>query len=72
MVMLIGSFLISPDLDWIMWEPMYLLEGLKDGTILMVYHQDTDTTRLGLYRDRAPLQAGAGSLRNRREELENY
>ncbi|GJZ61026.1 F-box associated domain containing protein [Tanacetum coccineum] len=27
---------ISPDL-----EPMYLLEGLKDGTILMVYYTDT-------------------------------
>ncbi|PWA90773.1 F-box associated domain, type 1 [Artemisia annua] len=31
---------ISPDLDWIMWEPMHLLEGLKDGTILMVYYED--------------------------------
>ncbi|XP_071736706.1 F-box protein At3g07870-like [Rutidosis leptorrhynchoides] len=31
---------ISPDLDWVMWEPMYLIEGLKDGTFLMVYWED--------------------------------
>ncbi|KAI3828105.1 hypothetical protein L1987_02202 [Smallanthus sonchifolius] len=31
---------ISPDLDWMMWEPVYLVEGLKDGSILMVYYED--------------------------------
>ncbi|KAL4581432.1 hypothetical protein LXL04_017647 [Taraxacum kok-saghyz] len=31
---------ISPDLDWLMWEPVYLIEGLNDGTILMVYYED--------------------------------
>lgn len=31
---------ISPDLDWVMWEPVYLTEGLKDGTILMIYYED--------------------------------
>nr|XP_043630928.1 F-box/kelch-repeat protein At3g23880-like [Erigeron canadensis] len=31
---------ISPSLDWVMWEPMYLITGLKDGTILMVYYED--------------------------------
>ncbi|KVI02071.1 F-box protein At3g07870-like [Cynara cardunculus var. scolymus] len=31
---------ISPDLDWLMWEPMYLIEGLKDGRILMMYCED--------------------------------
>ncbi|KAK1418149.1 hypothetical protein QVD17_27288 [Tagetes erecta] len=31
---------ISPDLDWVMWEPMYLVEGLKDGSILMVFYED--------------------------------
>ncbi|CAI9303940.1 unnamed protein product [Lactuca saligna] len=31
---------VSRDLDWLMWEPVYLIEGLNDGTILMVYYQD--------------------------------
>ncbi|KAM0001057.1 putative F-box domain-containing protein [Helianthus debilis subsp. tardiflorus] len=31
---------MSPDLDWLMWEPMYLVEGLNDGSILMVYYED--------------------------------
>ncbi|XP_076918370.1 F-box protein At3g07870-like [Bidens hawaiensis] len=31
---------ISPDLDRVMWEPVYLLESLKDGNILMIYYED--------------------------------
>ncbi|KAL7583670.1 hypothetical protein Lser_V15G45564 [Lactuca serriola] len=31
---------VSRDLDWLMWEPVYLIEGLNDGTILMMYYQD--------------------------------
>ncbi|KAK9074100.1 hypothetical protein SSX86_006697 [Deinandra increscens subsp. villosa] len=31
---------VSPDLDWVMWEPLYLMEGLKDGSFLMVYYED--------------------------------
>ncbi|KAJ9551694.1 hypothetical protein OSB04_015739 [Centaurea solstitialis] len=31
---------IIPDLDWLIWEPMFLIEGLKDGSILMDYRHE--------------------------------
>lgn len=31
---------ISPNPSWLMIEPMYLIEALKDGTILMLYYLD--------------------------------
>ncbi|KAD6454127.1 hypothetical protein E3N88_08833 [Mikania micrantha] len=31
---------ISPDLVWLTWERVHLVEGLKDGSILMVYYED--------------------------------
>ncbi|KAK9074101.1 hypothetical protein SSX86_006698 [Deinandra increscens subsp. villosa] len=31
---------VSHDLDWLMWESIHLVEGLKDGSILMIYFQD--------------------------------
>ncbi|KVI02070.1 F-box/kelch-repeat protein At3g06240-like [Cynara cardunculus var. scolymus] len=31
---------IIPDLDWLIWEPMFLIEGLKDGSILMVCREE--------------------------------
>ncbi|CAI9303939.1 unnamed protein product [Lactuca saligna] len=31
---------ISPDLDWLMREPVYVIGGLNDGTILMVYDEE--------------------------------
>ncbi|CAH1444716.1 unnamed protein product [Lactuca virosa] len=31
---------VSPALDWLMWEPVCLIERLNDGTILMVYYED--------------------------------
>ncbi|KAJ9536600.1 hypothetical protein OSB04_un000249 [Centaurea solstitialis] len=31
---------IIPDLDWLIWEPMFLIEGLKDGSILMDYRRE--------------------------------
>nr|XP_043630963.1 F-box protein At3g07870-like [Erigeron canadensis] len=31
---------ISPDLDWLMWEPVYVIESLKNGTILIVFRRD--------------------------------
>ncbi|KAI3755668.1 hypothetical protein L1987_55474 [Smallanthus sonchifolius] len=32
--------IISPLPEWVVWEQAYLLEYLKDGTILMVYCED--------------------------------
>ncbi|KAJ9536594.1 hypothetical protein OSB04_un000243 [Centaurea solstitialis] len=31
---------IIPDLDWLIWEPMLLIEGLQDESILMICRED--------------------------------